>query len=423
MDMASILEQLRANPNSYLSRQQADAIDSGYQGEGANPNQLGLFVQAPTYEAMIQAGWNPQQYPDANAWLAQSGLQYGARGGPGGQLAIFDPRTGQSLADYSRTNDNTFWNGALAAGALVGASAGGLFSGGSGATVGGAGAADGALALTGLESTSPLLSAGIPAAPAAGGLGGASAGAAGGGLGLSGAFGSAPGAATGFYAPTFGGAAGSSAGSLSPLAKAGIQAGGGLLSTYLQGQGAKDAASIQAGAAGKGAQTMRDVYAQVLQQLQPYAQGGVSALQGQQNLIGLGGNQAQSDAIAQLQSSPEFAALTKQGEDAILANASATGGLRGGNVQAALGQFRPQVLSSLINQQYTRLGGLSASGQNAAVGVGNAAIGTGGSIAGLQQQAGAAQAGGALAQGRTNAGYINNIYEALGLFAGMEGGF
>ncbi|WP_449405980.1 hypothetical protein [Massilia phosphatilytica] len=36
---------------------------------------------------------------------------------------------------------------------------------------------------------------------------------------------------------------------------------------------------------------------------------------------------------------PRFQALQQQGNDAILANASATGGLRGGNVQGALGQF------------------------------------------------------------------------------------
>jgi hypothetical protein len=60
----------------------------------------------------------------------------------------------------------------------------------------------------------------------------------------------------------------------------------------------------------------------------------------------------------------------------------ATGGLRGGNVQAALGQFQPQLLAQLIDQQYSRLGGLTSIGQNAAAGVGNAGMSTGNSITG-----------------------------------------
>ncbi|UOF77221.1 putative ejection protein [Caudoviricetes sp.] len=97
----------------------------------------------------------------------------------------------------------------------------------------------------------------------------------------------------------------------------------------------------------------------------PYSQGGTNALQAQQNLLGLGGADAQSAAIAQLNNSPYMQELMKQGESAILQNASATGGLRGGNTQGALAQFRPGMLNQLIQQQYANLGGLSAMGFNA----------------------------------------------------------
>lgn len=157
--------------------------------------------------------------------------------------------------------------------------------------------------------------------------------------------------------------------------------------------------------------------------LQPYVSAGTGALTAQQNLIGLGGEQAQRSAISALQGSPEFAALTQQGENAILANASATGGLRGGNVQGALAQFRPQVLSGLINQQYERLGGLTSVGQNAAAGVGNAGMQTGSSIANLLTQQGAANAGAALAAGRGNAQWGNVIGQLGGMWAGRYGGF
>jgi hypothetical protein len=95
------------------------------------------------------------------------------------------------------------------------------------------------------------------------------------------------------------------------------------------------------------------------------------ALQGQQNLLGLGGADAQAQAIAGIQNSPQMAALTKVGENAILQNASATGGLRGGNVQGALAQFQPQMLSQLINQQYANLGSMGSLGMQGASALGS----------------------------------------------------
>jgi hypothetical protein len=148
---------------------------------------------------------------------------------------------------------------------------------------------------------------------------------------------------------------------------------------------------------------------------QPHTKGSLS---GQQDLLGLNGAEAQQAAISGIQNSPLFAALSQQGENGILQNASATGGLRGGNVQGALAQFRPQMLSALIDQQYSRLGGLTSLGQNAAAGVGNAGIQTGNQITGLLQQQGAAAAGAALAGGRADAGMINSITGGIGTVMG-----
>jgi hypothetical protein len=80
---------------------------------------------------------------------------------------------------------------------------------------------------------------------------------------------------------------------------------------------------------------------------------------------GMTGEQAQATAIDRIANSPLLAELTRQGEEAILQNASATGGLRGGNVQGALAQFRPQMLQQEIDKQYARLAGLSGMGQSA----------------------------------------------------------
>lgn len=111
----------------------------------------------------------------------------------------------------------------------------------------------------------------------------------------------------------------------------------------------------------------------------PYSGAGEAALQQQQALAGLLGPEAQAAAIAQLEASPQFQSMVAQGERAILQNAAATGGVRGGNVQAALATFRPQLLSQIIEQQYAKLGGLSsqgleATGRGAQVGLGYAGL-------------------------------------------------
>ena len=69
--------------------------------------------------------------------------------------------------------------------------------------------------------------------------------------------------------------------------------------------------------------------------LRPYVDAGTSAVGQQRDILGLNGNDAQQSFINNLQSSPLFQSQVKQGEQSILANASATGGLRGGNTQSA----------------------------------------------------------------------------------------
>lgn len=149
------------------------------------------------------------------------------------------------------------------------------------------------------------------------------------------------------------------------------------------------------------------------------------ALQGQQDLLGLNGSAAQQASIDLLKSSPMFTSMLQQGENSILQNASATGGLRGGNAQAALAQFSPALLAQTINDQYAKLGGITSLGQNAAAGVGNAGMQTGNSVSGLLGQIGSAQAGGALGQGAASAGLANGLAGGLGMYAafGRPNGF
>jgi hypothetical protein len=133
--------------------------------------------------------------------------------------------------------------------------------------------------------------------------------------------------------------------------------------------------------------------------MSPYVTAGTESMAAQKALIGLAGPEAEAAAIAQQEQSPIFQALTRQGESAILQNASATGGLRGGNVQAALSQFRPQVLNTLIEQQYNRLGGFTKLGQASAAGQAEQGMASADSISNLLANQGAATAGGQIAKG------------------------
>jgi hypothetical protein len=194
-------------------------------------------------------------------------------------------------------------------------------------------------------------------------------------------------------------------------------------SAYMQSQAAAKASRLQANAAREAMLAQEGQFDEItalmkpyvdagygaLTGLEPYAAAGAPALQRQQALAGTLGPQAQQDAIDLINSSPIFRAQITEGENALLQQASATGGLRGGNVQAALARFRPAMLNAEIERQYGRLGGLTQLGaqteQNIAqLGQAGAArqaaagLQTAANIGNLGAQMGAAQAGGVLGQ-------------------------
>jgi len=201
-------------------------------------------------------------------------------------------------------------------------------------------------------------------------------------------------------------------------------AGATVVGGYMTSQSASDAADSAAQAQGQAsaasiAESRRQFNA-IQELLKPYTSAGTSALTGQQDLLGLSGAEAQQKAISGIASGPQMAALTQQGENAILQNASATGNLRGGNTQAALAQFRPQLLNQLIQQQYGNLGGLTSIGQNAAAGVGNAGQNSSNQIINALGQQGAAQAGAALATGQANANMWGGIANTASMLGTMK---
>jgi len=126
--------------------------------------------------------------------------------------------------------------------------------------------------------------------------------------------------------------------------------------------------------------------------------GSIQGIQGDTSYADIS-RQRQQQAITGIEQGPLYQELAKQGETGILQNASATGGLRGGNVQAALGQFRPQLLNQLIEQQYSKLAGLTSLGAGASQ-----------NLLGIGQ----ASAAGTAAQGSQASTNISNLLAAQG---------
>lgn len=180
------------------------------------------------------------------------------------------------------------------------------------------------------------------------------------------------------------------------------------------------AADTQAQAAQIAVDEQKRQFDKLVELMSPYVTAGTGALQAQQNLIGLGGARAQQQAISALEQSPQYQEMIKQGENALLQNASATGNLRGGNIQGALAQFRPQILSDLINQQYANLGGITQIGQASASGQASAGMNSASNIGNLLQQGAAATAGGQIAAGQTASNTFKSLLGAGALGLGLS---
>lgn len=195
-------------------------------------------------------------------------------------------------------------------------------------------------------------------------------------------------------------------------------------SSVIGASSAKKAGKAQVQAAEAGAAEQRAAREELRRLLEPYVAAGTPALQAQMGALGLRGPEEQAAYVAQQEQSPIFQALARQGEQALLQQASATGGLRGGNIQGALAQFRPSMLNEFLTQQYNRLGGLTTLGQQSAAGVGSGGMQAAGNIAELLGQAGQARAGSALGVGQAIGQGIGNLATIAGMggFGGFGGG-
>ena len=184
---------------------------------------------------------------------------------------------------------------------------------------------------------------------------------------------------------------------------------------------AKDASKAQQQGVELGMEEQKRQFDALQALMQPYVQSGTGALQGQNDLLGLNGFDSQQSAIGNIENSPFFQSQYQQAENALLQNASATGGLRGGNFQEALADNRSNMLYNNVQSQLQGLSGAAANGQSAAAGLGGSGMQFGQQAADGYNNIGQAQAGYDMYKSNLYSGMFNKAVQA-GATA-MGGGF
>lgn len=215
---------------------------------------------------------------------------------------------------------------------------------------------------------------------------------------------------------------------------------GGLLGGGSQKKAAEQATAAQTAAFNRAIDIQNNQYNQTRQDYMPYTTAGNNAIQSLDELIRLsmgGGNgtpptratdemlAAQAELEARVKGMPLYQSMYRNGEEAILQNAAATGGLRGGNTQRGLADFGSDVLSNVYQQTLANLGQVANLGLGATGSVANFGANTANATSNLTSAIGSAQANNYLARGRINAqnwqnagGFLDNIAGA-----GTGGGF
>ncbi|HTI97236.1 MAG TPA: hypothetical protein VL425_12105, partial [Rudaea sp.] len=99
-------------------------------------------------------------------------------------------------------------------------------------------------------------------------------------------------------------------------------------------------------------------------QIQPYLQAGQTGLTDFGDLLGANGDAAQSAAIGGIKNGAQYQGDMQTANENILANASATGGLRGSNTSNILANTSINTLNGLITQRLAGYGQLMGNGLN-----------------------------------------------------------
>ena len=156
--------------------------------------------------------------------------------------------------------------------------------------------------------------------------------------------------------------------------------------------------------------------------LQPFQEAGVGALGQQQALLGLSGQDAQNEAFAAFNESPGQRFIRDRAQRNLTRNASAIGGLGGGNVRSALVEQGAGFAQQDFNNQFGRLGQIAGQGQAATTNLGQFGAQSAGNIANLQQTGSQARASGILGGQQAESQFRSDLIGLGGMALGAFGG-
>ena len=198
------------------------------------------------------------------------------------------------------------------------------------------------------------------------------------------------------------------------MATAAAIAGGSILGALSSRSASKRAAKAQQKGVDTATQEQRRQFDITQQNLSPFQEAGVAALGQQQALIGLSGEEAQQQAFAGLAESPGQQFLRDRAQKNLVRNASAIGGLGGGNVRSALVQQGVGFAQQDLQNQFGRLGQIAGQGQGAATSIGQFGQSTSGNISNLALQSGNIRASGIQQQNQALQQGLGGLFSAVG---------
>jgi hypothetical protein len=182
---------------------------------------------------------------------------------------------------------------------------------------------------------------------------------------------------------------------------------------------AKKAAKAQMAMMEKAIAEQRAAYQEGKDLLDPYSSAGLGGLASYLALLGQSGADAQQQAIAGLEQMPGYQAQLGAGQRAIMQNAAATGGLRGGNVQQGLAEFGSGLFGQYYQNQLGQLGQLQQQGLNTNTNLANLRAGQAANLANQYNMMGQAQGNSILAQSAASKQGMGNAGSLLGAGAGL----
>jgi hypothetical protein len=187
---------------------------------------------------------------------------------------------------------------------------------------------------------------------------------------------------------------------------------GGLLGGGSEKKAVKKATQAQIDALNKGIDEQHRQFDLTRGDLAPAREALGPSMGGLMDLLGLNGGGSQGSAIDALKNSPFFKSLFNTGQESVLQNASATGGLRGGNTEHSLYDLGENTLMQTIQAQIGNLGSVAGLGLGATESGAGFGQHTADAISSLFGQQGQAKASGALAIGGIN----NQMWNSAGSF-------